>query len=60
MNITPLIITPLLVMIAFASLLCTAAIIAAAKTSSHMTRRLAKRYPLLMREESFVITDSTT
>jgi hypothetical protein len=60
MNISPLIIAPLLAMITCASLLCSAAIIAAAKTSSHTTRLLAKRYPLLMSEEGFAITKPTT
>lgn len=60
MNITPLIIAPLLAMITFSSLLCAVAIIAAAKTSSHTTRLLAKRYPLLMSDEGFVITDSVS
>lgn len=57
MNITPLVITPLLVMATLVSLLSAVATIAATQSSSRTTRVLAKRYPCLLSEDAVTRTD---
>ena len=57
MHITPLVITPLLVMTVLVSLFSAVVTIAATQCASRTTRLLAKRYPRLLSEDAVTRTD---